>query len=783
MLPTSTLLTPVLLAAPLLVGSGAETQDGEARDIRYIRIELPGPGRVLSLAEVQVVRNGRNLTGHATATQIATSNDAPAQRAIDGATDGVFTNGSVTHTPEVAEAWWEVDLTTAQPVDQISIWNRTDCCAERIEGYRIFALDAEREVVWSRKEMPAPGPRVDFSLFGAKIVRPEISPELRSKTQGAINQAIDRGAQYLIETQLRDGSWGDHAPGYYAGQTALSLYTLLKSGTPRTHPAVRRAVLYLRAHPPRKVYSVACALMAFGALGDTEYEERMEEWTETLVDWQHHSGLWAYPSGEPDLSNTQYAALGLLAAEQAGIQVKDKVWQRLLHATVSYQEEPHAVDSTSTGPDSGSGQLTVAGFKYRADAAHTPTGSMTTAGLSVIAIAEYALEDKITRKIKRRIEPSKRQGHGWLMHNFTVAKNPGKGDRHDYYLYGLERVGALYGIDMIGTHDWYWEGARNLLGRQAPGGQWDNATHTCFALLFLSKATASSTGPRPGLPSDLWVSEGLEEDIRWRVTGKHKQTMWITGFSPAVTSALEEVDGLVKGLRIARIEYLVDGKVFEEVPGDPDVGWRRAQRYAVQTEVSEPGPHEFCVKVYALNPAALDGADATIQLVSSSLTVVVEETFQEWMGQQALQGAKNLMPGAGVTAVASTRKSDGHAASKAADFLHGTSWIAAKDDPAPTITFELQRPVKARHIYFSHVNPHARQRNSYDRALSVEIYVNRTKRPIVVELGTRDDQKTHFELPKTLNVRRLEFRILSSEPGARFPGEVGFSEIELLGPR
>jgi len=782
MLHSSTLLTPVLLlVCPLLFGQNA-AQESEARDIRYIRIELPGPARVLSLAEVQVVRNGRNLTGQASATQVQTSNDASAGRAIDGATDGVFTNGSVTHTPEVAEAWWEVDLGTGQPVDQISIWNRTDCCAERLEGYRIFALDEDREVVWSRKDMPAPAPRVDLSLFGAKIVRPEVSPELRSKTQGAINQAIDRGAQYLMDTQLRDGSWGDHSPGYFAGQTSLSLYTLLKAGTPRTHPSVRRAILYLDAHPPRKVYSVACALMAFGALEGEQYEERMREWAELLVDWQHHSGMWAYPSGEPDLSNTQYAALGLHAAHKVGIGVKPKVWTRLLHAVVSYREEAHAVASTASGDSTGSGEVTIAGFKYR-PATPTPTGSMTTAGLSVIQIAELALAGKATRKVRARTEPSKRQGLGWLAHNFTVQKNPNKGDWHDYYLYGLERVGALYGIDLIGTHDWYWEGARNLLGRQAPGGEWENVTRTCFAILFLSKATASSTGPRPGPPSDLWISEDLEQDVRWRVTGKHKQTLWITGFGEKVQRELIEVDGLVKGLRIVRVEYLCDGEEFNEVSADSSVGWTRAQRYAVQHELATPGPHEYQVRVHVLDPLAQEGESPTVEIVSAPLAVIVNETFKEWMGEQAAQGPRNLMAGSGVQVVASTQKDDGHAAAKAADLLHGTSWIAAKDDPAPTVTFELQRPVKVREIWFSHVNPHARQRDAYDRALSVEVYVNRTKRPFVVELGQRDDLKTSFKLPKTVNLRRLEVRILASEPGTKFPGEVGFSEIEVMGPR
>jgi hypothetical protein len=65
---------------------------------------------------------------------------------------------------------------------------------------------------------------------------------------------------------------------------------------------------------------------------------------------------------------------------------------------------------------------------------------------------------------------------------------------HRYYLYSLERFGTLYGTEAIGTHEWYVEGAKELLQTQRTDGGWvpksgQTVWDTCFAILFLRRAT------------------------------------------------------------------------------------------------------------------------------------------------------------------------------------------------------------------------------------------------------------------------------------------------------
>jgi len=66
-----------------------------------------------------------------TATQSSTYGSASASRAIDGNTDGNFNDGSVSHTNN-ANAWWRADFGTTKKVSWIQIYNRTDCCWDRL---------------------------------------------------------------------------------------------------------------------------------------------------------------------------------------------------------------------------------------------------------------------------------------------------------------------------------------------------------------------------------------------------------------------------------------------------------------------------------------------------------------------------------------------------------------------------------------------------------------------------------------------------------------------------
>jgi len=79
-----------------------------------------------------------NIAAEGIATQSGTQLGANASRAIDGNTDGNFWGAqSVTLTDWTTHAWWEVDLGAVYNIDQINLWNRTDCCSDKFADFYV----------------------------------------------------------------------------------------------------------------------------------------------------------------------------------------------------------------------------------------------------------------------------------------------------------------------------------------------------------------------------------------------------------------------------------------------------------------------------------------------------------------------------------------------------------------------------------------------------------------------------------------------------------------------
>lgn len=140
---------------------------------RYVRIELPGSERMISLAEVQVYRGQENIATKGSASQSSTDFGGSAALAIDGNTNGDFNSGkSVTHTAVSKDPWWELDLKDqAGQVDRVNIWNRTDSSLEfRLAGAVLSLLDANRKPLFSQILTEPPKPNRELVLGGPKPV-------------------------------------------------------------------------------------------------------------------------------------------------------------------------------------------------------------------------------------------------------------------------------------------------------------------------------------------------------------------------------------------------------------------------------------------------------------------------------------------------------------------------------------------------------------------------------------------------------------------------------------
>jgi Domain of unknown function (DUF4159) len=324
-----------------------------------------------------------------------------------------------------------------------------------------------------------------------------------------VNRSLNRGVEFLRRTQNERGGW-DEFGGQSCGLTALCTLALLNCGLTRDDPTIVKAMQYLRSREANETYSVSLQTLVYcqlGAFGDLPRVRRNVEW---LVADQMANGAWNYGQGRGggDPSNAQFAILALGAAEDIGVKVDPKVFQKSLDYWLPLQDA------------SGS-------WKYMTG--RRPSGSMTCAGISSVLIARSKLTagaasirgDQIVCCGGDADKDPVQMGLNWLGENFSTVVNPGgESQTVYYYLYALERVGRLSGQRFIGQYDWYREGASRLIENQDEFlGFWRSespleptSVATSFALLFLAK------GKRQVVVGRLQYSD----DEKWR---RHPQAI------------------------------------------------------------------------------------------------------------------------------------------------------------------------------------------------------------------------------------------------------------------
>lgn len=322
------------------------------------------------------------------------------------------------------------------------------------------------------------------------------------------------------------------------GYTALVTLALLYAGESYQDPRLRDAVEYLEQLELEGTYAVATRAHVWSLL-PRRFLPRLEADAEWLASaFSERAAGWDYTSKPRttrlDNSLRQYGALGLWEAAKRGVTVDARIWQRL---------EEGFIES----------QLRDGGWNYQADEAPA-RGSMTAAGLTVLFITQdflHGREDLDLGARRDAINPAlgaRTKGLTWMEQNFAPDRNPGRDLDFYYYLYGIERVGMASGYKRFGEHDWYREGAAELLRRLCA---WDaergtmsvhrktagdgNAarirTHQlAFALMFLSRGRVPIAFNKLNVDGIAWnnrprdvarltrsISDASETGLSWQI--------------------------------------------------------------------------------------------------------------------------------------------------------------------------------------------------------------------------------------------------------------------------
>ncbi|HYH67993.1 MAG TPA: discoidin domain-containing protein, partial [Urbifossiella sp.] len=225
---------------------------------RFVRVELPGKQRTLTLAEVEVLSDGKNVALKKTATQVNTSNAGAAGRAVDGNTNGAYGAGSSTHTQEGTDnAWWEVDLGKEYPIEAVRVFNRTDgALGSRLNNFTLKVLDADRGVVFQQLKNPAPKERAEIAVGAAnpeRVVRRSAMLALAS-VRGKEADAFAAIAKFVADADERP-----------AAVSALLRIPAREWPKDRAKPLLDAVMAGIRALPPdQKTTPAALDAMQFG---------------------------------------------------------------------------------------------------------------------------------------------------------------------------------------------------------------------------------------------------------------------------------------------------------------------------------------------------------------------------------------------------------------------------------------------------------------------------------------------------------------------------------------
>jgi len=402
-------------------------------------------------------------------------------------------------------------------------------------------------------------PALLVSAVSAAPKDPKEDPEFIE----SVNEAVERGAEWLFEQQSTTGRFpaafekgkGD---AYQLGMHALGTLAAIKSvghiEDRRIEKALRQLhTLYQRHRIRLYTYEVGLCLMVLDAKAHAEppkkrgrrrrrnkkkkkieLSDKDRSMAQALTLWlqtkQHREGHWRYPQNGQDLSNTQYAALGLWSAHRLGLRVDRGVVRRMLERTLEVQQEgggrvPFILNPElhrHKGSRKTSTTIPARGWRYFEGTEtiirngkpkrikYPYSGSMTSAGIAVLGIGRDILGEKdswLSGVRDGKIRRAMWEGFGWIQANWDLRDNPGQpGNWPFYWIYGLERAARVAGVEYVGGRDWYHEGALRLLADQREdgawpktkrmkpkGGQnmrwWSDQVDTCFALLFLTKST------------------------------------------------------------------------------------------------------------------------------------------------------------------------------------------------------------------------------------------------------------------------------------------------------
>ncbi len=341
---------------------------------------------------------------------------------------------------------------------------------------------------------------------------------------------IPKGIAWLRGCQASNGSWYNDP-----SVTSFAVLTMLNWGYDESDPIVSKGINYVLSRinsngsvhnvSERYTYYTSIAILPLAATHNTSYQDELTKMRTWILNsqWDESSyyasintsnsyyGGWGYGNNtRPDLSNTQWALMGLKAADK----------ELGLDGGTTYDKCANYFLARCRNTDGGSYYIPGGGASI-----HTMTAA---------SVWSYAL-------CGRGAGAETLGGIQWLTNHYSLTNNDGWGWWSEYYYkVTLSKALTMTHKTMLGSHDWFAELSQKLMDEQYETGNWPDtgmpangeigsAMSTCWAIMALQGRTLPPSGN-----FGMWATLESHADLHmYDPQGRH------TGFN-YITNTLEE---------------------------------------------------------------------------------------------------------------------------------------------------------------------------------------------------------------------------------------------------
>jgi len=306
----------------------------------------------------------------------------------------------------------------------------------------------------------------------------QIKHDLLELDISEVSKAVAAGQKYLFDNFTESGDsgyWSDYSKLSGTSAAVAALIETGKLSDPDYYNIIVKGINYIKnfikedggIYDTKQIYETGMSIIAL-SLFDQDHTNGFESIIQNAVNFletaqntdttSNEYGGWYYthPTRDGDLSNTQYAVMGLwYAYRYLGKTTQTTDWSVALLDFLQKTQSQH------------DGTANEGAFSYHPNSSDFISGTMTGAGIWCLAMIGQETSNMVDKAIN------------WFNNNYSWDITPGYTKKYSYYYYVYamaKGLTAAIGTERnVGEHDWEQDLIKSMIQNQNEQGFW-NAT-------------------------------------------------------------------------------------------------------------------------------------------------------------------------------------------------------------------------------------------------------------------------------------------------------------------